>query len=60
MAKLSNKYIDILFKSRKLVDEGTPVESVRNCNFVQLLDPFFNFDDSLDISFDSDVDHYDD
>jgi hypothetical protein len=55
-AKLTNKYMDIMFQTRKKVDEGATIESIRINHFSQPSDEYCDFDNLFNISLDSDLD----
>ena len=51
--KLSNKFIEIMFRTRKEVDEGATIESIKEYNLNHPTDQYSEIDSTLDCSLDS-------
>ena len=59
-AKLTNKFIEIMFKCRKQVDEGATIESINYYDTGATNDPYSDLDSSLNNSLDSNCNNFDD
>ena len=55
-AKLTNKFIKIMFNCRKRVDEGATIESLKQYNSFEHNDQYSELDNSLNNSLDSNFD----
>ena len=54
-AKLTNKFIEIMFSCRKRVDEGATIESLNQYNSNEHNDQYSELDNSLNNSLDSNL-----
>ena len=57
-AKLINKFIEIMFKCRKQVDEGATIESLKYYDTGVINDPYSDLDNSLNNSLDSNCNNF--